>query len=117
MQKSYITKSYIGFYSKPEIIEKLKNLKDQSIIIENNYYVYVDIDKISNKDRLISQLYNILHDENKNITINYLEKILNKRPKRYVKIVDYMNPLWINEIKKLKKEYEKEKKDKIPLLH
>jgi len=79
--------------------------------------VYVDLDKIDDFDSTITKLYNILHEANPKITISYLTKVLNKRPKRYVKIADYVNPLWVDELKKLKKKFKNEKKDQVPLFH
>lgn len=117
IQKSYITKAYIGFFSDNKIINKLKESNIWWLEIVDNYYIYVNIDNIDNKDKTITKLYNILHNKDSKITIKFLEKILNKRPKRYVKIVDNINPTWINEIKKIKKDYEQTKENKIPLLH
>jgi hypothetical protein len=62
-------------------------------------------------------LYKILHPKNPKITIKYLTRILNKRPKRYVKIADYVNPLRIDEVKKLKQKFKTEKQNQVPLLH
>lgn len=114
-KKSYITKSYIWFIEDNYILKTLQKIK--WVIIENNNYVYVDLDNMWNFDHTVTSLYNILNSKYKIYTISYLQKILNKRPKRYLKIADYINPLWINEIKKLKDKYKNEKKDKIPLFH
>ena len=114
-KKSYITKSYIGFFDNKDIIDKLKNIK--WIIIQNNNYVYVDLDNMWDFDNTVSSLYNILNPKYKNITVSYLQKILHKRPKRYVKITDYVNPIRIDEIKELEKKYKNDKKNKIPLFH
>ena len=116
LEKWYITKAYLGFYN-DDIIAKLKQLNLRSLKIVNNNYVYVDLDKIDDFDSTITKLYNILHEANPKITISYLTKVLNKRPKRYVKIADYVNPLWVDELKKLKKKFKNEKKDQVPLFH
>ena len=117
LTKSYIKKAYLGFYTNEELLNKLKNSKIQWLKIIDSNYVYVDLDDINNFDQTVNKLYKILHPYNKKITIKYLTRILNKRPRRYVKIADYVNPLRINEVKKLKKEYQKEKNNQIPLLH
>ena len=117
IQKWFITKSYIWFYSDNSILEKLKKANIDGLEIKDNYYVYINLNNINNKDRVVTSLYNILHEKDNRITIKFLERILNKRPKRYVKIVDNMNPTWIDEIKKLKKDTLKIKENRVPLLH
>lgn len=116
LKKSYITKAYLWFYE-DDIIKKLKKEDIDWLTIQNDNYVYIDLDKINNFDKTISLLYNILHEVNKKINIKYLTRILNKRPRRYVKIADFVNPKWIAEIKKLKEKYKKTKKNKVPLFH
>jgi len=117
IQKSYITKAYIWFFPDDNIIKELKNNQIEWLEIKKHYYVYINLDDIIHKDKTITKLYNILHPVDNKITIKFLERILNKRPKRYVKIVDNINPTWINEIKKLKKETENIKENRVPLLH
>ena len=116
LQKSYITKAYLGFYDE-NIIQQLKQANIDGLEIINNNYVYVDLNKINNFDRTVSKLYNILHTKNPQITIKYLTRVLNKRPKRYVKIADYVNPIRIDQIKKLKEKFKTEKQNQVPLLH
>ncbi len=116
LQKSYITKAYLWFYD-DNIIKKLKKSSIDWLDIINNNYVYIDLEKINNFDKTINKIHNILYSVNSKITIKYLIRILNKRPKRYVKIADYINPLRIDQLKKLKKEFSNKKKDQIPLLH
>lgn len=118
LQKTEITKAYIGFFEDEKLIEQLKQENIEWLIIQNHNYVYVDLDKIWDLDKTISKLYNTLNPVKKWITIRYLKKSLNKRPNRYVKIADYVNPLRIQEIKDLKEEFKNTKsKDKIPLFH
>ena len=117
LKKSYITKAYLWFYNNQEVLNKLKNANINGLEIVDNYYVYIDLNKIENFDKTVSQIYNILHPVNNKITISYLTRILNKRPKRYVKIADWVNPIRIDKIKKLKQKYKSIKKNRVPLLH
>ncbi len=116
LQKSYITNAYLGFFS-DNVIQKLQNAKIDWLQIVNNNYVYVDLNKINNFDKTVNTLYLILHPVNPNITTSYLVRILNKRPKRYVKLADYVNPIRIDKIKQLKKKFKQTKKNQVPLLH
>jgi len=117
LKKSYITKAYIWFFDNEKVIEKLKSKNIAWLTILNNNYVYVDLNKIYDKDATITKLYNVLNTIDKKYTIAFLERILNKRPKRYVKITDWVNPIWIDEIKKIKEKLKNNKKNKVPLLH
>jgi len=114
LQKSYISQAYLWFFSDQNIIKKLKQSWLDALYVQNNNYVYVNLNKINDLEKYVNTLHNIL---NKNYTKSYLTKILNKRPRRYIKIADYVNPIRINEIKKLKKTYKNYKNKKIPLLH
>ena len=116
LEKGYITQAYLWFYNE-DVINQLKHAKIEWLKIVNDNYVYIDLDQINNFDKTVNQLYKILHPKNPKITIKYLTRILNKRPKRYVKIADYVNPLRIDEVKKLKQKFKTEKQNQVPLLH
>jgi len=117
LKKSYITEAYLGFFSNDKIIKLLKNSGLNAIFIQNNNYVYVNLNKVDNLDKYITVLHNILSKVNNNFSKTYLTKILNKRPRRYIKIADYVDPIRIDKIKKLKKKYRWDKNKQIPLLH
>jgi len=117
VKKSYITKAYVWFFQDNSIIKKLKKANISGLEIINNYYVYVDLDKMNSLDITARQLTKILKSVDNKFNKWFFEKILNKRPKRYVKIVNFMNPLRINEIKKLKEKYKYTKENKVPLFH
>ena len=117
LKKSYITKAYLWFFSNPKLIKSLKNLWLNALIFQDNNYVYVNLNQIDNLDRYVLVLHNILSKVNNKYTKKYLIRILNKRPRRYVKIADYVNPVRIDKIKQLKKKYKWDKNNKIPLLH
>ena len=117
LKKSYITNSYLWFFSNKKVIDSLKKSWLSAITVQNDNYVYVNLDKIDNLDRYIAVLSNILSKVNNKYTKKYLIRILNKRPRRYVKIADYVNPIRIDEIKQLKKKYKWDKNKQIPLLH
>ncbi len=113
IKKSYITRPYIGFFEDDNIIKQVENI--DWVFIQNNNYVYVNVDNMSSNTS--KQLYNTLNPKYDNVTKKYLDKILQKRPRRYVKIADHINPTRINEIKKMKDEYKDEKQDRVPLFH
>lgn len=117
LKKNYITNAYIGFFQDEDIIKKVKDENINWIYVKNNNYIYANIDKISNFKKTINKLHNILSPINWKITKKYLNKILNKRPKRYIKIADHINPIRINELKKLKEKYKNTKEEKVPLFH
>lgn len=118
LKKTEITKAYIWFFEDTEVLDKLKKAKIDWLIVQNNHYLYVDLDKIWNLDKTISKLHKILNPIRKWITIKFLTRALNKRPSRYVKIADYVNPLRIQEVKDLQSEYRSKKsKDRVPLFH
>ncbi len=117
LKKSYITEAYLWFFSNKEIINALKKSWLTAITIQNNNYVYVNLNGINDLNRYINTLYDILWKVNNKYSKWYLTRILNKRPRRYVKIADYVSPTRIDKIKKLKKKYRWDKNKKIPLLH
>ncbi len=116
LEKREISNVYIGFFEDTSILETIKKSNLNWVIIDG-YYVYVNIDKISSKTKVINRLSNILERVDNKYTREYLKKKLTKRPQRYVKIVNSVNPIWKKELNKVKNKYKTEKINKIPLLH
>gem|GEM_PF-6632623 len=116
LEKREISKVYIGFFEDIFVLEEIK-AKNLNGVIVDGYYLYVDVDKMSNKSNVSKVLSKILSKIDTKYTSEYLESKLNKRPQRYVKIVSSVNPIWKKQLNELREEYKTEKKDKVPLLH
>ena len=114
LEKTYITTAYIGFFQDIEILNKLKSI-DWIEIVDNNY-IYIDLTKWIKKNYVAKQLQSILGKKDKKYTYDYFQKILKRRPKRYVKLAEKVNPIWIKKLKQLKEKYKKENLQN-PLLH
>jgi hypothetical protein len=85
--------------------------------IIDNYYVYIDPNKVSNfkeaKQKLknLLNLYGIVVDEAK------IDYVLHRQPIRYIKIAKNVYPEYKKELEQLKKQYWSKRINGIPLLH
>lgn len=111
-------KNYIWFFANTNFLDDLEKLNLPYIDIQANNYLYIVPKNVSNVNRDIIPLKNILE------MYWYLDKFPNlensfyEQENRYVKIFSDANPLIAQEIKNLKLEYyQTRSKDRIPLLH
>ncbi len=111
--------NYLWFFDNQAFLNELKKANFDYISIVD-WYVYLEYDKIKNKKRqVIRDLTPILSLYWYDKTIKYLPKTLEQKRYRYVRIIEWANPVIAKTIESLKRKYYKYMtvNDYIPLLH
>ena len=116
LEKAYIKNAYIWFFHDEMLLERLKNTGIAWLSV-SNWYVNVDLDKVKDISKTSQILSRFLITKDDIFTEAYLSKLLKTRPKRYVKLADFVDPVWIKSLKEEKKKYKDEKQNRVPLLH
>lgn len=108
--------NYFGFFDNDKVLEDLKNLNLNFVLIDK-HYVYFVPHKVTSIDDSTRAILDVFSKYWYAYTFNDIKTNLLAKEIRYTKIISEMNSQLAKEIKDLKKDYYTEKYDSVPLLH
>lgn len=111
------TRNYVGFFDDPDLLAVLASRNYPWISLEQEHYLYLIPERISNPAAVAKQLHELLLSYGYVHDVDRLRTLAEPQEIRYIKLVTNMNVKIAKRIQDAKTEFYEEKKNGIPLLH